>query len=91
MLDIKYLFINLVGKDINASGICENLLSSHLCSNKNEAKLMDLVWCQGDKRLCVIHPQVEFTYINIFISSNHHSLTLIIFPQTILLLANNRC
>ncbi|KAK0094727.1 hypothetical protein PV326_010173 [Microctonus aethiopoides] len=48
---------NDVGKDINASGICENLLSSHLCSNKNEAKLMDLVWCQGDKRLCVIHPQ----------------------------------
>ncbi|CAB0035423.1 unnamed protein product [Trichogramma brassicae] len=34
-----------------------DLLSSHLCSNSNIAKLGDLLWYQGDKRLCTIYPQ----------------------------------
>ncbi|XP_057341887.1 biotin--protein ligase [Microplitis mediator] len=39
------------------SVICQDLLTSHLCSNKNIAKLHDLIWSHGDKRLCSIYPQ----------------------------------
>ena len=36
-------------------------LSSHLCENSYVAKLGDLLWYQGDKRLCTIYPQVRLT------------------------------
>lgn len=38
--------------------LCENFMTSRLCSNKGLAKLGDLLWCQGDTTLCTIHPQV---------------------------------
>ncbi|KAF7989764.1 hypothetical protein HCN44_008438 [Aphidius gifuensis] len=43
-------------KDDKKSDNHDDLLSSHLCSNKSIAKLGDLLWCQGDKRLCTIYP-----------------------------------
>ncbi|XP_034936138.1 biotin--protein ligase [Chelonus insularis] len=43
----------------NENGTSENLLTSSLCSNKNSAKLKDLIWSQGDKRLCTIYPQQQ--------------------------------
>lgn len=56
------IFMNIselaTNKSITGNGICEDLLSSHLCCNKTSAKLKDLLWCQGDKRLCTIYPQV---------------------------------
>ncbi|XP_001604369.2 biotin--protein ligase [Nasonia vitripennis] len=41
----------------NGNNISKDMLSSHLCSNSNLAKLGDLLWYQGDKRLCTIYPQ----------------------------------
>ncbi|XP_066590488.1 biotin--protein ligase-like isoform X2 [Prorops nasuta] len=41
----------------NDNKSADYFLSSHLCSNKTVAKLGDLLWNQGDKRLCTIYPQ----------------------------------
>ncbi|KAJ8682026.1 hypothetical protein QAD02_017818 [Eretmocerus hayati] len=37
--------------------ISNDVLSSPLCSNSALAKLGDLIWYQGDKRLCTVYPQ----------------------------------
>ncbi|XP_014203676.1 biotin--protein ligase isoform X2 [Copidosoma floridanum] len=37
----------------------KDMLSSHFCNNSNLAKLGDLLWYQGDKRLCTIYPQQQ--------------------------------
>ncbi|XP_012287095.1 biotin--protein ligase isoform X2 [Orussus abietinus] len=41
----------------NGNECVDNMLSSHFCSNRNDAKLGDLLWFQADKRLCTIYPQ----------------------------------
>ncbi|XP_058791298.1 biotin--protein ligase isoform X2 [Phymastichus coffea] len=41
-----------------------NSLSSHFCSNNNLAMLGDLLWFQGDKRLCIIYPQQKVDVTN---------------------------
>ncbi|XP_011314628.1 biotin--protein ligase [Fopius arisanus] len=43
-------------KTVGVSDNGQDLLSSQLCRNKTVAKLGDLLWCQGDKRLCTIYP-----------------------------------
>ncbi|XP_063990919.1 biotin--protein ligase isoform X1 [Diachasmimorpha longicaudata] len=43
-------------KNPGVSGNGQDLLTSQLCRNKTAAKLGDLLWCQGDKRLCTIYP-----------------------------------
>lgn len=47
-------------KTQNGNGANDDLLSSWFCSNKDAAKLGDLLWYQGDRRLCTIYPQVYF-------------------------------
>ncbi|XP_074099134.1 holocarboxylase synthetase-like protein isoform X1 [Cotesia typhae] len=47
--------------DVNSkqtdSETSHDLLTSHLCSNKNTAKLYKLIWSVGDNKLCIIIPQ----------------------------------
>lgn len=44
-------------KSLTGNGSNEDHLSSSFCSNRDAAKLGDLLWYQGDRRLCTIFPQ----------------------------------
>ncbi|XP_043280119.1 biotin--protein ligase isoform X2 [Venturia canescens] len=45
------------GAKVASNSESANVLSSHLCKNQSVARLGDLIWCHGDKKLCTIYPQ----------------------------------